>query len=106
MTFKRLISYLKPHKKLLIFIIIITTISSIISIFTPKILGDFITTIYESATNNKSFNNNRLYNLLTLLGALYLTSIILNYLETYFTSLLAQKTIYTLRNKTSEKILK
>ena len=106
MTFKRLISYLKPHKKLLIFIIIITTISSIISIFTPKILGDFITTIYESAANNKSVNNNDLYSLLILLSSLYLTNIILNYLETYFTSTITQKTIYTLRNKANEKILK
>lgn len=106
MTFKRLISYLKPHKKLLIFIIIITTISSIISIFTPKILGDFITIIYESTTNNTSFNNNHLYTLLILLSSLYLTNIILNYLETYFTTSLAQKAICTLRNKASEKILK
>ena len=106
MTFKRLLSYLKPHKKLLIFIIIITTISSIISILAPKILGDFITTIYESAANSKSFNNNHLYNLLILLSTLYLTNIIFNYLETYLTNTLAQKTTYTLRNKANEKILK
>ena len=54
MIFKRLFSYFKPYKVKLILIISITLISAIISIITPKLLGDFITSIYESIKDSSS----------------------------------------------------
>ena len=106
MTFKRMLLYLKPHKKLIFITIFTIVISSTITIFTPKILGDFITYIYESIKNNAPINNIHLYNILITLSILYLTNIILNYFENYLTNNIGQKIIYTLRNETNKKLSK
>lgn len=106
MTFKRLISYLKPQKKTIILAISIIILSSIISIFTPKLLGDFITEIYEGITSPEVINEKKLYTILITLASLYLINVIFGYIENYLTNIITQNTIYRLRNETNKKLSK
>ena len=106
MTFKRLLTYFKPYKNKLILIISITLTSAIISIFTPKLLGDFITSIYESIKDNTSIQTKYLIIVLTTLSLLYLFNIVLSYLENLLIGNLGQKIIHKLKKETNEKLSK
>lgn len=106
MTFKKLFKYLLPYKKLFIFSLLITTCTSIISIFTPKLLGDFITKIYEKVTSQSNTSNNILYKIIIILTLLYILNIILAYLENYLINIISQKSINTIRNKVYKKLSK
>ena len=106
MTFKRLLTYFKPYKNKLILIISITLTSAIISIFTPKLLGDFITSIYESIKDNTSIQTKYLIIVLITLSLLYLFNIVLSYLENLLIGNLGQKIIHKLKKETNEKLSK
>ena len=106
MIFRKLISYLKPYKNEFLAGLIFIVISSLISIFTPKILGDFITSIYESISTNSSLNKPVLYSTIILLSTLYLLNIIANYFENFLISKASQKAIYDLKNEYSNKLSK
>ena len=106
MTFKKLFKYLLPYKKLFIFSLLITTCTSIISIFTPKLLGDFITKIYEKVTSQSNTSNNILYKIIIILTLLYILNIILAYLENYLINIISQRSINTIRNKVYKKLSK
>lgn len=106
MTFKRLFSHFKPYKVKLILIISITLISAIISIFTPKLLGDFITSIYESIKDSSSVQTKYLIIILITLSVLYLFNILLSFLENNLIGNLGQKIVHTLKDKTNQKLSK
>ena len=106
MIFKRLLTYFKPYKNKLILIISITLTSAIISIFTPKLLGDFITSIYESIKDNTSIQTKYLIIVLITLSLLYLFNIVLSYLENLLIGNLGQKIIHKLKKETNEKLSK
>ena len=106
MTFKRLLNYLKPYKKNIIIVSIIVTISSIVTIFIPKLLGDFITSIYNSITNKTDLDFKYLYILLTIIATFYIFNIISTYIENYVMNTTCQKALYNLRNEASEKLSK
>ncbi len=106
MTFKKLFKYLLPYKKLFILSLLITTCTTIISIFTPKLLGDFITEIYEKITSQSNTTNNILYKIITILSILYILNIILTYLENYIINTISQNSINKIRNKTYKKLSK
>lgn len=104
MTIKRLLNYLSTYKKHVTLIIIIVISSAIINILTPKILGDFITSIYDSITSSSPLDKNNLSIILIILSTLYFSGITLNYFENYLTSILGQKVLHALRNKTNQKL--
>lgn len=106
MTFKKIISYLKPYRKQLIVLFICIIISSLTTIFTPKILGDIITNIYENITNSKNLKVTSLYTLISILGIVYLIGIISNYIENHLTNTISFKAISTLKNDMSNKLSK
>jgi len=106
MTFKRLVSYLKPHKKSLTIIIVVTILTSLTSILTPKILGDFITNIYNGITSETPIRTKNLYILLFILSSLYLINIMASYIENYLINITSQKIIYSIRNETNNKLSK
>ena len=106
MIFKRLLTYFKPHKKELTLILTLTIFSSLISIFTPKLLGDFISSIYESIKNNSSLETKHLILILTVLSILYLLNIIITFLENYLSGILGQKITHKLKDETNKKLSK
>ena len=106
MIFNRLIKYLKPYKKSIFIAFISIITSSICLILSPKILGDFITSIYQSIVENSPIKTNYLYKTIVILSSLYLINIISNYLENYLINNACQKALYAIRNETMQKLSK
>lgn len=106
MTFKRLLSYLKPYKKSIIITILIVIISSIITIFVPKLTGNIISSLYNSYSTKTSYNTKYIYTTLITISIFYLISFIASYIENILMSSTCQKAINNLKNETYEKLSK
>ena len=106
MTFKRLLSYLKPYKNNIKLVIFIVAISSICTIFIPKLTGDIISSMYESITSSSSLNTKHIYTLIIIITSFYLITALSSYLENYIMSNISEKAVYSLKNEAYEKLSK
>ena len=106
MTFKRLLSYLKPYKKSIKLVMIVVAISSICTIFIPKLTGDIISSMYESITSSSSLNTKHIYTLIIVIAAFYLINALSSYLETYIMSNISEKALFNLKNEAYTKLSK
>lgn len=104
MIFKRLLKHLSPYKKGIILVIITVAISSIFSIFSPKLVGDFINSIYESVKTDTNINFKTLYYLLGLLSFIYIFNAFSSYLENYIMSNICQNALNKLKNEANHKL--
>lgn len=120
-TIKNLINYLKPYKISIIIVFVFAIASTVFSILGPKILGtatnqissDYVRMVtykkqVELGTlnigNAPSFNFEKILNIVTLLGILYVVSFIFNYLQSWIMSGVTQKVAYKFRKDISGKI--
>lgn len=106
MTFKRLLSYLSPYKKKIKLVILIVVISSICTIFIPKLTGDIISSIYESIISTSSINTRYIYTLIIVIASFYLINSLSSYLEAYIMTSVSEKALYNLKNEAYEKLSK
>lgn len=106
MTIKRLLSYLKPYKKGITLVISIVILSSLCTIFIPKLTGDIISSMYESILSSSSFNTKHIYTLIIIIASFYLINSISTYLETYIMSNISEKCLNTLKDETFTKLSK
>ncbi len=131
-TLKRLVSYLAPQKKRFMAVGVLAIISTIFSIFGPKVLGKATTKLSEGviaqytywykvqaaiqqnapASTVESLRNAEipLFDLgyigkiLAMMVVLYLISFVCGYAMSYIMSGVAQNTVYTMRNEVKEKL--
>lgn len=106
MTFKRLLSYLSPYKKQIKLVMLIVAISSLCTIFIPKLTGEIISSMYESITSSSSINTTHIYTLIIIISAFYLINALSSYLETYIMSNISENALYNLKNEAYEKLSK
>lgn len=122
-TIKILIRYLKPYWFPVTVVFLFAILSTVFSIIGPKILGtatnqissDFIKlTTYKKQLavgqlnlgNPPEFNFAKIKQIVTLLGILFATSFIFNYLQSWIMSGVTQKIAYKFRKDISKKINK
>jgi len=85
-TMKKLIAYLGPHKLATVIVIILSIVSTVFSIFGPKILGQATTKLFEGVMGQITGTGSGIdFNaigriLLTVLG-LYILSAVLSYIQ-------------------------
>ena len=108
-TFKKLRTFLRPHFLPLVFVMIFAIGSTVFGILGPKILGNVTTEIFEGLVDKVSgtgqgINFNSIQRTLLLLLGLYLISAILNFIQSFIVSGVAQKVSYNLRTSISDKI--
>ena len=106
MIIKRLFTYLKPYKKQLILVGLIVAISTTLTILTPKLIGNFISSLSLSIINKETLNIKYLTINLTTLALFYLINTISSFIETYFTNNISEKIITKLKNEANEKLSK
>ena len=99
MTTKRLLTYLKPYKKQLIFISITVAISTILTILSPKLIGNFISSLSLSIINNKNPNYSYLIITLILLSIFYLINILSSLIENYYMNNISEQIINKLKKQ-------
>lgn len=96
-TLNRIKEMVKPHKKTIAFVIVMSIIIDLIILFKPYLIGEIIN-IFEE--NNISSNN---LILLQKISILYIVCVIieaiLNYISSVKTNLLGENVVFSLRNK-------
>jgi ATP-binding cassette, subfamily B, multidrug efflux pump len=111
-TLRRLLGYLKPRKYLLIIVFITAILSTVFSIIGPKMMGDAITVLFEGAyakfqgIPGAAIDFGKIGQILLILVGLYAFSSIFSYIQQYIMSIVAQKTVYDLREDVNEKLEK
>lgn len=100
MTFKRLLTYLKPYKKQLLIISLTITLSSICTILTPLLTGKFITNI----TKINNLNINILKNILIFISIFYLINTLSMLIENYYMNTISEKIIINIKNEANKKL--
>lgn len=131
-TLVRLIGYLAPQKMRFIIVGILAVVSTIFSIFGPKILGKATTKLAEGVIAQYSyyykiqaaiqqnqpasvieslrnapiplFDLGYIGKILILMIILYIISFLTGYAMSYIMSGVSQKTVYTMRNEVKEKL--
>ncbi len=107
-TIKRLLSYLKPHRALLIFVLVLVVLSVVFTILAPSILGLVTTELFEGArriaAGTGGINLGYVGKVLLFLLGIYVLAQVFNFLQSFYMSKLSQRTMYHLRKQVDEKI--
>jgi ATP-binding cassette, subfamily B, multidrug efflux pump len=109
-TFKKLIAYLHPYRLKLISVLLLASLSTLFTIFSPKVMGLAITSLFKGimmkiqGAADVSMDYPLIFRILILLGALYLASSFFTFLMQYIMAGVAQETVYKLRKDVKSKL--
>lgn len=109
---KRLLQYIAPFRKQIFLVFILTILSTLFSILSPKIIGKATTRIFEGfmlkmkGIPGASIDFQYLLQIIVILIILYLVSVIFSYTQQYIVAGVAQKTVYNLRKDLNHKLNK
>lgn len=109
-TFRRLLGYLAPRKYRLITVLALAILSTVFSIFSPKIMGKATTKLFEDLmlkyqhVPGASVDFAYIGHILLILAALYVASAGFAYLQQYIMAGVAQQTVYAMRRDINEKL--
>lgn len=111
-TARRLISYFRARKMGMIFVLVAATLSTIFAIFSPKLLGNATTVLFNGSlaimqgVPGGAVDLNALVTILVWLTLLYVLSAIFAYFQQYIMARVAQNTVYDMREEINAKITK
>ncbi len=109
-SLKRLLAYLKPRMVPLIVVFAMAGLSTVFSIFAPKIMGHATTKIFEGIVAKMrhvpgaAIDFAYIGQIALMLAGLYLASALFGYIQQYIMAGVAQKTVYDMRRDVSEKL--
>ena len=103
LTFKKLLQELKIVKWQVISVLILTVLSVILSIYTPKITEKAITELFNTFIG-LPIDLNLVATILLTAGSLYLISTVFNIISRYIMGTTSQTLVYSLRKRVREKI--
>ncbi|RCX16657.1 ATP-binding cassette subfamily B protein [Fontibacillus phaseoli] len=111
-TLKRLIRYLQPHKYQLGAVLVMAILSTLFSIFSPKVMGKATTKLFEGiiakmqGVPGATIDFHYVWQIIVILLGLYVLSSIFSYFQQYLMAGVAQKTVYDLRRDVNDKLSK
>jgi ATP-binding cassette subfamily B protein len=107
-TIKKLLVYLKRYHVALGFVVAFAALSSVFSIYGPKVLSRAITELFNGLVSKYSggsgINFDNILGIIGTLLILYLASLAFGMIQGWIMSGITQKTGYDLRNRISDKI--
>lgn len=107
-TMKKLIKFLRPYYPVIFLAVLFASVSTVLTILGPKILGNATTELAEGfvriASGKGSIDFDYILKIITILVGMYVTSSILSYVMSIMMATITQKTAYGLRRDISEKI--
>lgn len=107
-TIKKLFSYLGTYKIAMIVVFVFAIGGTIFTIWGPKILGNATTEVFNGIVSKLSGGSGidfgKIGRILIFLLCIYLLSLILNFIQGFIMSGIAQKLCYRLRKQISKKI--
>ncbi|GJM82270.1 hypothetical protein HMSSN139_47660 [Paenibacillus sp. HMSSN-139] len=111
-TLKRLIRYLRPHKVQLAAVLVMAILSTVFSIFSPKVMGKATTKLFEGivakiqGVPGAEIDFQYVWQIIMILIGLYVLSALFGYVQQYLMAGVAQKTVYDLRKDVNAKLNK
>jgi ATP-binding cassette, subfamily B, multidrug efflux pump len=111
-TLKRLLTYLKPHRIQLAWVVVMAILSTMFSIVSPKILGFATTRLFEGSmmkingVPGAHIDFAYILHILLILLGLYVISSIFGYFQQFIMAGVAQRTVYDLRKEVDEKLFR
>ncbi|MBM6997995.1 ABC transporter ATP-binding protein [Paenibacillus sp. DXFW5] len=111
-TLKRLIRYLRPHKVQLAAVLVMAILSTVFSIFSPKVMGKATTKLFEGIVAKSQgvpgaeIDFQYVWQIIMILIGLYVLSALFGYVQQYLMAGVAQKTVYDLRKDVNAKLNK
>lgn len=107
-TIKKLFRYLRPYYLPLVVVVVFAAGSTVFSIAGPKILAKatdrLIKGIMAKVQNTGGIDFAYITKILLFLLAMYIISMLFNYIQSWITSGISQKVAYSLRKDISEKV--
>ena len=109
-TMKRLLVYLKPRRNHLIAIFAMAILSTVFSIYTPKLMGKATTKLFQGImaklmhVPNAKVDFDYIGQIMLILVGLYVVSAFFMYVQQFIMAGVAQKTVYDMRLDVSEKL--
>jgi ATP-binding cassette subfamily B multidrug efflux pump len=109
-SLKRLLAYLKPRMVPLIVVFAMAALSTVFSIFAPKIMGHATTRLFEGIVAKMrhvpgaAIDFAYIRQIVLTLAGLYLASALFGYIQQFIMAGVAQKTVYDMRRDVSEKL--
>lgn len=109
-TLRRLLGYLKPFRMQLMAVLLMALLSTVFGIVSPKLLGNATTKLFEGFIAEREgvpgaeMDFAYIWQIILILIGLYLFSSLFAYIQQYLMAGIAQKTVYTLRKDTEEKL--
>lgn len=109
-SLKRLVRYLSGHKVALSIVILTTILSTVFTIFAPKVLGWATTslseTIFARAMGNvqAAIDFSYIGKVLLFLLGLYVLSAFFQYIQQYVMAGVSQRVVYDMRKQIDEKL--
>ncbi len=103
-TVKRLLTYIKKYRLVFAVIVIFTILGTIPIIFTPKILGNATTSIYNSVMNKAPVDFVEIKKILFYLVIINIFSATFTYLGLSLISTYSQKIIFDIRKDINDKL--
>ncbi|MDO4393770.1 MAG: ABC transporter ATP-binding protein [Bacillota bacterium] len=102
-TMKKLAGYLAEYKFRLVVVFIFAVASTVFNVVSPTILGN-ATDVVVSGLMGGGMNYDKLLNILLLLLAMYVASLVFGVIQGWIMANVSQSIIYTLRKQMSEKL--
>ncbi|MCR4436101.1 MAG: ABC transporter ATP-binding protein [Clostridiales bacterium] len=109
-TLKRILGYLKPHRLQLVLVFFMAVLSTVFSIFSPRVMGKATTKLFEGlmlkmeGVPGAGVDFGYILHILVLLAVLYIISAFFNYVQQIIMSGVAQKTVYDMRRDINDKL--
>lgn len=109
-TFKRLLTYLRPHRKVLATVFAMAVISTLFTVIAPMLMGNITTELFRSmmrrirGLSGAHPDFRYIGRIVLILLALYVLSSLFTYIMQYLMSGISQKIVYILRRQVGEKL--
>ncbi len=109
-TLKRLLRYLKPRSFALVMVFALAILSSLFSLFSPKLMGGATTKVFEGVmakihhVAGAGIDFTYLWHTALVLLGLFVLSSAFSYLQQFIMAGVAQNTVYDMRRDVSEKL--
>ncbi|MFD1776798.1 ABC transporter ATP-binding protein [Paenibacillus rhizophilus] len=109
-TLRRLTRYLRPKRMQLMVVLITAILSTVFSIFSPKIMGKATTKLFEGAfakmkhVPGAAIDFGYINELLLILAGLYLLSALFSYVQQYIMAGVAQSVVFNMREQVNSKL--
>lgn len=111
-TLKRLLAYLKPYRLRLMIVFITAILSTIFSIFSPKVLGKATDILFDGLMDKMqgvvgaAIDYEGIAFILGILALLYVVSSLFGFFQQFLMAKVAQKVVYEIRQNVNSKLAK